>query len=230
MPAQAAPGPAGACRNELEMTIATPDPVTPASMAQQAGCHLRHRLLPTRRLLRERRSAVSVEIAIVGLPFFLMMLGTMEVAYDMFVQSALNSAVVLTARKIASGQIQMVDGTAGGQSFVSTYFCPNVQGLLQCGHIYVNIQKVTSADFYTYVPSAYLNGSGPSATLNYANWSVCTGGQSTPMIMQAVYAGPTFVGGLARAFVATYNGSYIHPTYATDAWVNTSGYTQTISC
>lgn len=182
-------------------------------------------------LAREKRSAVAVEISIVALPFFMLILGTMEVSYDLFVQAALNAAVSKTARQIQSGSVQMLDTSAGGTSFVSTYMCPNTGGLLQCGNIYVNIQKVTTGDFYLNAAPAYLAGSGPSATLATSSWSACTGGQGATILFQAVYAGPTFVGGLLHAFVATSSsGYYFHPTYASEAFINAPQFTQTVSC
>ncbi len=174
-----------------------------------------------KRFARTRRSAVSMELAIIALPFFLLFLGTMEVAYDLFVQSALNSAVTATARQIYDGTVQDVDGSAGGATFVSTYLCPNVSAMLQCGLIQVNIHPLaTGTDFYSMTVPAFETGAGPSYTLATNTWSVCTGNSGVPVLFQAVYAGPTFVGGLFPKFVVTYNGAYIHPTYTSDAfWV-----------
>ena len=183
---------------------------------------------------RTRRSAVSLELAIVALPFFTMMLGTMEVGYDVYVQSALNAAVVLTARGIADGTIQYADTSSGGTNFVKLYMCPNVSGMLECSKIQVSIaniqETVTSANYWSIVVPAYVTGTGPSATLATGSWGVCTGSIGTPMLFQAIYAGPTFVGGLVPSFIVTLGSAYVHPTYTSTAFVNGIGYTSNVQC
>ena len=186
-----------------------------------------------RRFARQRRSAVSLELAIIGVPFFVLFLGTMEVAYDVYVQSALNYAVTATARKIYDGTIQY-SGGAGDTAFVSTYMCPNISGMLDCSLIHVNIANIqetnTTTDWWLSAAPAYVTGIGPSFTLATSSWSICTGGPGTPMLFQAVYAGPSFVGGLIHGFIVSYKGAYIHPTYSSVAWVNASGNSVTLTC
>jgi len=183
-----------------------------------------------RRFARTKRSAVSMELAIIALPFFILFLGTMEVAYDVFVQSALNAAMAATARQIYDGTVQAVDGSSGGATFVKNYMCPNVRGMLQCGLIQVNIHPLPAGkDFFSYTAPAYETGAGPSYTLATSTWSVCTGNSGVAVLFQAVYAGPTFVGALMPAFVLTYNGAYIHPTYTSDAFWVAPGFTSTAS-
>jgi len=189
--------------------------------------------LVVRDLRRTKRSAVSLELAIAALPFFLLFLGTMEISYDLYVQSAMNYIVNQTALQIFEGNAQEHDGTTGGSAFVSTYVCPLAAALLECTKIQMNIHPVpaTSSDFYNYMQGlpSYVTGSGPGATLNTNNWSVCTGGPSVPVMLQAVYPGPTFIGAFIPDFVVTYAGGLVHPTYATQAFVN-QPFPSAVSC
>ena len=214
-----------------ERSLSPGKPASPAAGA--ASRRLTACRRGAQRFAGERRSAVSLELAIIAVPFFVLFLGTMEVAYDIFVQSALNNAVVLTARQIAYGAIQY-SGGAGDTTFVKTYMCPNASGMLDCSLIQVNIANIqeskTTIDWWTSAAPAYVTGMGPSSTLATSSWSICTGSSQTPMLFQAVYAGPSFVGGLIHGFIVTYNGAYVHPTYSSDAWVNAPNNGSTLAC
>lgn len=223
----------------LDMST-TPDAAGPRGLQRRI---VQRRIAQCRGVMREfartRQSAVATELAIIALPFFLLLLGTLEVGFDTYVQAALNGAVILTARDISDGAAQSYDTSQGGTAkFVPNYMCPHLGGLLECGNIQVNIQRLTAADlastasgFYTAVNTAtpYITGLGTAGSLQTAGWSVCTGGENNPVYFQAVYIGPTFVGGLAHSFVVTYKGGLIHPTYASEGFVN-QGFVATVSC
>jgi Flp pilus assembly protein TadG len=184
-------------------------------------------------LHRTKRSAVSLELAIAALPFFLLFLGTMEISYDLYVQSAMNYIATQTALQISQGQAQQYDPSVGGSNFVKTHVCPIAGALLECQKIQMNIQPVpATTDFWHYMLSVapgYVTGSGPGATLATNTWNVCTGGPGAPVLLQAVYPGPTFIGAFVPNFVVSYGGALVHPTYATQAFVN-SGFPATASC
>jgi Flp pilus assembly protein TadG len=198
-----------------------------------AGRRLRRWLGVAAELRRTKRSAVALELAIAALPFFLLFLGTMEISYDLYVQSAMNYIADQVALQIYEGNAQQHDPSAGGAAFVSTYVCPIANALLECNKIQMNIQPVpVNTDFWNYMKNVappYVTGSGPSATLATSTWNVCTGGPNTPVLLQAVYAGPTFIGAFIPDFVVTWGGGLIHPTYATQAFVN-QGFPATAAC
>jgi len=184
---------------------------------------------------RTKRSAVATELAFVALPFFLLFLGTMEVAYDLYVQAAMNYAVDEVASDIFKGQAQ-ASPLSGASTFVSSEVCPYVSGLLDCSLIQANVTHIPAGkDFWTALSGTSLGefatGSGSSGSLNTAAWSVCTGGPGATVLLQLLYAGPTFVGGFIPAFtVSNGSGSLIHPTYATAGFINENGWTATVSC
>src|ERR1700679_4246312 len=68
------------------------------------GSHHGPGLLGSLRALgRTRRSAVAMEMAAVALPFCMLLLGTFEVAFDLYVQSAMNLAMGEAARAVWIG-------------------------------------------------------------------------------------------------------------------------------
>jgi Flp pilus assembly protein TadG len=180
-------------------------------------------------LRRTRRSAVALELAIVSIPFFIMILGTMEVSYDLYVESALNAAVTATARKIADGSISLSDASQGGSgNFVPNYLCPNIAGMLDCSLIQVNVQVFGGAEFYTY--GNVVSPIAANGTFSNSSWNVCTGGPGSTMLFQAVYLGPSFVGKLVPGFTTVYNNSWIHVAYTADAFVNSQGWQGGVTC
>lgn len=197
---------------------------------------LRARKRPWRAFLRERRSAVALEMATVALPFMLMMLGVMETTYDLYVQAALNYILQQTAKQIWSGQIAL-SASQSSTSFVTTYVCPLSAGLLECGLISMNTQRMvqvaqgtanttTTADFFHIGQTSYVSG----GTLSVSTWTVCSGGPTSVDMLEAVYAGPTFVGALVPSFtIKNASGARIHATYASTGY-GVEQFTQATSC
>jgi Flp pilus assembly protein TadG len=166
-------------------------------------------------LRRGDRSAVSLELGIIAVPFFVMFLGTMEVSYDLFVQSELDNAVNIAARSVQVGNSQ---GAASEKSskFVSSLVCPLISGALDCGLLTVGVGPVPSgSNYYTYPWQTVLTQS--SAT---SGTGICTGTGGQMMILAAWYDGPTFLGLLVPYFSTQYNNTTVHLTTASAAFVN----------
>lgn len=160
------------------------------------------------RHLRRRRGTVALELAAAAGPLLLLVLGVMEVGYDMFVQEALDDAVNTAARLVFTGQ---QTGAQGYAAFVRNAVCPAVSQILECQYLYVNVAPVAAGyDYYTMVP----------AVLNPGQNTVCTGAPGQFMLLQAWYAGPTFLGALFPAFSGNVGGSLAHVTYTSAGFVN----------
>jgi Flp pilus assembly protein TadG len=191
------------------------------------------------RLARTRRSAVSVEIAAVAIPFFMLLLGSFEVSYDAFVQSAMNYAVSEAARDIWIGNAQ---GNMTSPAFVTNFVCPKVGFMLDCSLITMRvtpIRPITSNDFWQTMTTPpvgpgplpyYSTGTGRSATLTTNSWSVCTGGPGEAVLVEGVYAGPTFVGGFIPSMVVNTASGLVHPTYAAQGFINQTTFIATAAC
>jgi Flp pilus assembly protein TadG len=172
---------------------------------------------------RTRRSAVAMEMAMVALPFCLMLLGTFEVTFDLYVQSAMNLAVSQAARNVWIGAVQ---GPMTSASFVTQAVCPTLGSLLSCTGVIANVHPISqTSDFWNTPPPPYTDGSN----LTVGTWTVCTGGPGQFVLVQLVYAGPTFVGLFIPTFTLNYSGVPVHPTYTSAAFVN-QPFTATSTC
>jgi len=87
-----------------------------------------------------------LEFAIVGPLFMIFLLMIFEVAYDQFEREVLESTLDYTAHEEAVGSYQ---GVTSGSAFVSSDFCSNDLGLLNCNNVYIRVQE--------YVPSLTCN-------------------------------------------------------------------------
>jgi Flp pilus assembly protein TadG len=188
------------------------------------------------RLARSRRSSVSVEMAAVAIPFFMLLLGSFEVSFDAFMQSAMNYAVSEGSRQIWLGNAQ---GSMSSANFVTNFVCPTIGFMVDCSLITMRVQPIrpiTSNDFWQFMNSfspalpSYSTGTGRSATLTTSSWTVCTGGPGEAVLVEAVYAGPTFVGGFIPAFVVNTANGLVHPTYAAQGFINQTTFTATGAC
>jgi Flp pilus assembly protein TadG len=166
------------------------------------------------RLRSDRRGAAALEFAVVALVFIIMVFGCIEVAYDLFVQTALDSAVQTAARSVQTGTAR---GTSGETSatFAAAAVCPALSGLLQCSLLTIGVETIASGyNFYTN-PSPLTYGSASSS-----GGAICTGVGGQMMLLTAWYAGPSFVGSLVPSFSTRINGSLVHLTSSSVGFVN----------
>ncbi len=170
----------------------------------------------------DRHGSVSLEVAILAIPLFTLTLGTMEVAYDFFVQSALNNAVEMAARSVQVGTAAGAGTGAAVTAWVAASVCPALGGMLACSQLYVSISAIPSGTGQNY--NTYIAANPPSvAAMTSSNNSVCTGAAAQVMILRAYYLSPTFVGLLVPAWsqVSPVNSSVrVHVTYASAGFVN----------
>lgn len=177
-----------------------------------------------RRAVRaDRRGAAATEFAILSGAYIVMAFGTMEMLFSLYAQNVLDFGMKTAVRQIQVGNAQGYDSA----TLKSSVICPALNGLIDCGSIYVRVLPLTSSQDY------YNNTTGQipisSNQLNVGTWTVCPGTPSTPMYIQMIYAGPTFVGGFIPSWsVKDPNGVYAHPIYSSAGWVN-EPYTQTAS-
>ncbi len=197
------------------------------------------RRLPVRRrrglgrLVRDRRCVVSMEFGILAVPFFAMMLGLMEMGYDLFTQAVLNTAVEQSARQIQVGNVVGQVGETSAQ-LANALVCPNLHGLLECQNLTVGVLPLPNVgnaptgpqeDYYK--ARDVINYTAAAGTTNNGvttGGQICTGGSGQLMLLAAWYNGPTFVGQLIPLFgsVVNINGApkRVHVTYATAGFVN----------
>jgi len=164
-----------------------------------------------------RQGSVTLEFAILSIPFFMWMLAIFEISYDMFMQSALDDALHTAVRAIQTGNAQYL---TNGQSFITSFICPAANGRLICANVYVNVSAAnfaTGQDYYN-LTSGSLPVSGNVLSLsNYSGASsFCNASPQQFLLVSAIYVGPTFLSGLLPGvFSVKYGGKAVHATLAT---------------
>jgi len=152
----------------------------------------------------------------------MLVLGTMEVGYDFFVQAALSNAVNVAARSVQVGSAQASATGKAETSWVASAVCPALRNLLNCGQLYVTIAGIPSGTGQNYY--SYIAANPPNLTTMVSSTnSVCTGAAAQLMILRAYYVSPTFLGMLVPSWsqpspVTT--GQRVHVTYASAGFVN----------
>jgi Flp pilus assembly protein TadG len=95
----------------------------------------------TRQYLRNlgERGVSSVEFAIVGPVFVMLLLGIFELGSMVFVQSVLDSSARQAARLIRTGQAQNSGNT---QTFFQTNLCNTATSVIGCGNLIYQVQTL----------------------------------------------------------------------------------------
>jgi Flp pilus assembly protein TadG len=151
-------------------------------------------------LLRRRleaigeRGAASIEFAIVGTSFMLMLLAAFEFGYLLFIQSVLDNAARDAARLIRTGQAQV---SADPQTTFQTLLCNDVGSLIGCGNVLYQAQVFND---WTSAQTSVNNGvtrDPNTGALESAGFSAGTAGQI--LVVTVTYNYPFFtpwIGGL----------------------------------
>lgn len=177
-------------------------------------------------LIHDRRCVVSVEFAILAIPFFAMMLGLMEMGYDLYTQAVLDTVVTQAARQIQVGNVVGFAGETSNE-LAAKLICPNLRGWLVCQNLTVGVLPLPTVTPTSTVQQDYYTARD---VISYSAASATTGGQISTgtggqmMLLAAWYNGPSFVGQLIPAFgtVVSINGALtrVHVTYASAGFVN----------
>jgi Flp pilus assembly protein TadG len=161
-----------------------------------------------RRRARGVRSGVAaLEFALVAIPFFTMLLFLFAIGFNLFWQEALSNGLHAAVRQLQTGQAQNL---ADGNAFVNSYLCPDSGGLLNCGGLSVNVQKIQFAsgqDYKNYVNTSLATGGGTLDLTAFAPANYCNAGPSEFILVTAVYVMPSIMGNLLPGVLSVkYNG------------------------
>jgi Flp pilus assembly protein TadG len=137
--------------------------------------------------------AASVEFAIVGSSFMLMLLAAFEFGYMLFIQSVLDNAARDAARLVRTGQAQ---GSGDAQTTFQTLLCNDVGSLIGCGNI---IYQALVFNDWSAAQSSVNQGPTRNAQGVYQSQGFSAGTQGQIMVVTVTYSYPFFtpwVGGL----------------------------------
>lgn len=156
-----------------------------------------------RRFKRETAGAVSVEFALVSLPFIAVMLAIIQIGVLFLAKSVLETATERAARLISTGQIQQ-NGTTQAQ-FV-TAVCGYLPALFKCSDVMVDVQTVNAF--------ATANATAPQITYdtkgNVTNaWSFNAGASGSIVVLRVLYQFPLITSLLGLKFGTLPNGKLL---------------------
>ncbi len=136
------------------------------------------------RLARAEDGAAAVEMALVALPFFMLLFGIIELAMIFLVSSSLENATAEAARTIRTGEMQ----TAGGASATTfkTAICNNF------GWLQSECSANLSVDVRTFTNFSSVTAPQPIAnkTFNPGALTFNPGGPSQIVVVRAYYQWP----------------------------------------
>jgi hypothetical protein len=166
-------------------------------------------------LRRTDRCATALEFSTLAIPCFMMLLGVMEISYDLYVQAVLDNIADTAARTI---QVGAATGTSNETSstFTNATICPTTAGLLDCTLITAAIAPIpTGSNYYSAPIQQQLTQAEATG-----GTGICTGTAAQMMVLRLWYDGPSFVGFLLPAFTKLWNGQIVHETTSAAGFVN----------
>lgn len=135
------------------------------------------------------QGTASIEFAMVGPLFILLLLAIFELGFMVYVQTVLDGAARDAARLVRTGQVQ---GNANPQSVFQNLLCQEVAALVGCGSLIFNVQTFGSFSTVNLTPPRDKNGN---------LITTFSGGKSgSDMAVQVIYN---------RPFFTSYVGKYL---------------------
>ncbi len=129
-------------------------------------------------LVRARSGSAALEFAIVSIPFFGLLLGTVSVALNFYLQFAMDYALQQAVRQVQLGQ---VPARMSAADFTGSVFCPIFVTFAPCSGVSISVQPVAD----------YTNGTVTQAGPPVA---FCVGTPGQLMYARAVYQAPVLDG------------------------------------
>ena len=156
-------------------------------------------------LLKSRTGAASLEFALISLPFLGLLLGTMSVALNLYLQFALDYALQQAVRQVQLGHVPA--STSAGD-FVGSVFCPVFVQFAQCAGLVASIQPVSD-----YSASSVAGSAAPQTVF-------CVGGPGQLMYSRITYQAPLLSGIYTTLINGSWPGTNGNTIVATAAFAN----------
>ena len=132
--------------------------------------------------LKNNRGTTAVEFALVGVPFVIMSIGTIEMALMFTSQSVLQEATFAAARVIRTGQVQKAGGT---EELFREEVCDFAELLIPCNEIQFQVQNLPSFEDAQDDPGPTFDDDG-----NLEDQGFDPGGESDVVMIRVVYNYP----------------------------------------
>lgn len=142
----------------------------------------------TRRFCRRRGGAVAVEFALIAVPFFLIVMATVQTVVVYMAQQELETITEQASRYILTNQ-----ATSDTQTQFSKTVCAQVSALFNCNNLMINVQNYGTGTSFssatTTAPTLTFDSNG-----NVTNtWSFSPGSNGSIVVVQVMYQWPIFL-------------------------------------
>jgi Flp pilus assembly protein TadG len=139
-----------------------------------------------RRWLRNDRGSAAIEFAIVAVPFFMFVLGTLGIGLYFFATNSLEHGVEAAARQIRTGEAQTTNQTVGG---FKELVCQQAgRSYIDCGKLRVLVQH--AQEWASLTPQSCRNADGSMAASTGDTADILsdyTGGSSEIVLVTLCY-------------------------------------------
>jgi Flp pilus assembly protein TadG len=168
---------------------------------------LRRLRTAARELPRAKGGAAAVEFALVAVPFFLLLFGTIELALIFLLATSLENATDIAARQVRTGQLQ----TAGGattQTF-KTLVCQNL-GWLQgdcTNNLFVDARVYQS--FQAVTPPSPITTKNGKTTFDPTKLTFAIGNAGDIVVVRTYYTWPIIVPLVSKALQSLSDGHMV---------------------
>lgn len=156
------------------------------------------------KILRANKGATAVEFAILAAPFMFLIFALIEIMLVFFMQTTLESAVAIEARKIRTGQAQSSSSPITQTQFKNN-ICNRLFGMADCGtRLFVSVE-----DFPTPPANITNQWSDGNLVVGSSNDEPYQNSASGDMvIVKAYYVWPLFTPGISSALGNFSGGSF----------------------
>lgn len=149
------------------------------------------RIASPRRFLRHTKGAAAVEFGLVAVPFFALILFTIQTALVFFADQTLETMVQDGARLIMTGQAQNNSWGASATTF-RDHVCPSgtTSGLFNCDKLFINVVSYSSFGDVSSVPPPPRDPKTKALDPSQEVYNL--GGACSIVIVQMYYEWPIF--------------------------------------
>lgn len=152
------------------------------TVCQPAG--RRHCL--TLRFIKAREGATAVEFALIAGPFFLLLMGLIEIALFFFASTMIETATAEASRDIRTGEVVM---SGDGPGEFRNRICARAGAILDCARIQVDVRRVDS--FGAAQLGAMIDDDG----VDSSEFGFDPGGPGEIIVVRAIYEWPLIAPG-----------------------------------
>ncbi len=184
---------------DAEIADRTRGPGGPSLLAMRR--EILRRLAP-RRFRRDERGATAVEFGLISIPFFMLLMTTVEMALMLWTSQQMEEAVFQTSRTMLTGESRTIYANpATAQTQFRDNLCANMTLIMSCA-ARLRVDVATYTSFATAQAGMPVSG----GVLNTAGFGFQPSQPNTIIVVRAVLSYPLTMSTWSNAFASLSNG------------------------